>query len=85
MSARPSPTQMFLADALSTDPSNEEAPYTHPAHPENGEYTNWQPSSGRRTWLTLLGFLNRGWHRYSCWICLEAIRQCIRLAQRDIA
>jgi uncharacterized protein HemX len=57
MSARPSPTQMFLADALSTDPSNEEAPHIHPAHPEDGEYTNWQPSSGGRTWLTLLGFL----------------------------
>jgi hypothetical protein len=54
MSATPSPTQMFLADALSTEPPGEETPYIRP-DPENDETTNWQPSSGKRTWLTLLG------------------------------
>ncbi len=56
MSATPSPTQLFLADALSTELSSEEAPYIRPTDPENGEFTNSQPSSDRRTWLTLLGF-----------------------------
>ncbi len=57
MSATPSPTQLFSADALSNEASSEEAPYIHPADLENGEFTNWQPSSGKRTWLTFLGFL----------------------------
>jgi hypothetical protein len=57
MSATPSPTQQFLADALSTEPLSEEAPYIHPADLENGEFTNGQPSSGKRAWLTFVGFL----------------------------
>jgi uncharacterized protein HemX len=57
MSATPSPTQLFLADALSTEPLREEAPYIHPADLENGEFTNGQPSAGKRTILTTVGFL----------------------------
>ncbi len=57
MIATPSPTPRFSADALSNEPPSEEAPYLHPADVENGELTNWQPSSGKRTWLTFLGFL----------------------------
>jgi len=56
MSATPSPTQPFLADALSTEPLSEEAPYIHPADLENGEFTNGQPSSRKRAWLTFVGF-----------------------------
>jgi hypothetical protein len=43
MSATPSSTQLFLADALSTEPLSEEAPYIQPADLENGEFTNGQP------------------------------------------
>jgi hypothetical protein len=57
MSATPSPTQLFLADALSTEPLSEEAPYIHPAGAENGEVANGQPSPGKRAWLTIVGFL----------------------------
>jgi hypothetical protein len=57
MNATPSPTQLFLADALSTDPLSEEAPYIQPAELENSEFANRQPSRGKRTWLTFVGFL----------------------------
>jgi hypothetical protein len=55
MSATPSPTQLFLADALSTEPSSEEAPYFHSADLENGEFTNGQPPPGKRAWLIFVG------------------------------
>jgi hypothetical protein len=57
MSATPSPTQLFLADALSTEPLREEAPYIHAADLKNGEFTNGQPSAGKRAFLTFVGFL----------------------------
>jgi hypothetical protein len=57
MSATPSPTQLFLADALSTEQLSEEAPYIHPADLENGEFTNGQPSRGKRAWPIFVGFL----------------------------
>jgi uncharacterized protein HemX len=57
MSATPSPTQLFLADALSTEPFHEEAPYIHPAGPENGEFTNGQPSAGKRAFRTFVAFV----------------------------
>jgi hypothetical protein len=57
MSVTPSPTQLFLADALSTEPLSEEAPYIQPADLENGELANGRPSAGKRTWLTFVGFL----------------------------
>jgi hypothetical protein len=57
MSATPSPTQLFLADALSTEPLNEEAYYVHPAELENGEFTNGQPSLFKRAWPIVVGFL----------------------------
>jgi hypothetical protein len=57
MSATPSPTQLFLADALSTEPLSEEPPYIHPAELEkNGEFTNRHPLPGKLAWLTF-GFL----------------------------
>jgi hypothetical protein len=56
MSATPSPTQLFLAEALSTEPLSEEAPYIHPADLENGEFTNGQPSRGKRAWPIFVGF-----------------------------
>jgi hypothetical protein len=57
MSATPSPTRLFLAEALSTDPLSEEAPYIHPADQENAEFANGQSSSATRAWLTFVGFL----------------------------
>jgi hypothetical protein len=57
MSATPCQTQLFLADALATEPSSEEAPYIHAADPENGQFTNDHPSAGKRIWLTLVFFL----------------------------
>jgi hypothetical protein len=48
MSTTPSPTQLFLADALSTEPLSEEAHYIHPADLENGEFTSGQLSPGKR-------------------------------------
>jgi hypothetical protein len=57
MSATPSPTQLFLADALPTEPLSEEAHYIHPADVENGEFANGQPLPGKRAWLTFVGFL----------------------------
>jgi hypothetical protein len=57
MNAAPSPTQLFLADALSTEPLSEEAPYIDPADFEkNGEFTNGQPLPAKQAWLTF-GFL----------------------------
>jgi hypothetical protein len=55
MSATPSPTQLFLADA--TEPSSEEAPYIHTADSENSQLTNDRPSAGKRVWLILIFFL----------------------------
>jgi hypothetical protein len=43
MSATSSPTQLFLADALSTEPLTEEASYIHPADLENGEFMSGHP------------------------------------------
>jgi hypothetical protein len=57
MSTTPSPTQLFLADALSTEPLSEDTHYIHPADLENGEFANGQPSPGKRAWLTFVGFL----------------------------
>jgi uncharacterized protein HemX len=57
MSATPSPTQLSLADALSTGSSSEEAPYIHRDDLKNGEFTNGRPPSGKRAWLTFVGFL----------------------------
>jgi uncharacterized protein HemX len=51
MTATPSPTELFLADALATEPPSEEAFYIHPADLEN---TNGQPSPGKRAWLTVV-------------------------------
>jgi hypothetical protein len=57
MNSTPSPTQLFLADALSTEPLSEEAHYLHPGDRKNGEFASGQPSSGKLVWLTLVGFL----------------------------
>jgi hypothetical protein len=54
MNATPIPSQLFLADALSTEP---QAPYIQPAELENGEFANGHLSPGKRTWLTFVGFL----------------------------
>jgi hypothetical protein len=53
MTATPSPTQLFLADALSSEPLSEEAPYIDPAELEkNSELTNGQSLPGKQAWLT---------------------------------
>jgi hypothetical protein len=52
MSATPSPTQLFLADASATEPSSEEALYA--TDPENDQFTNDYPSAGKRVWFTLV-------------------------------
>jgi uncharacterized protein HemX len=54
MSATLSPTQLFLADELSAEPSSEEALYIHQADLENGQ---GQPPPDKRTWLTVVHFL----------------------------
>jgi hypothetical protein len=53
MSATLSPTQSFLADELSTEPSSEEALYIHPADLENGQLMNGR-SLGKRAWVTVV-------------------------------
>jgi hypothetical protein len=50
MSAMPSPTQLFLANELSTESSDEEESFIHSAHLENGQFT-------KQAWLTVIRIL----------------------------
>jgi len=53
MSATPSPTQLFLADSLPVELSNDEA--LHIGSDNAGQFTNAWPA-GKRTWLIFAGF-----------------------------
>ena len=57
MSATPSPTQLFLADALPIEQSDEETAHIRQADLANGQFMIGWPSLGKRTWLTLACFL----------------------------
>src|SRR5215468_7098093 len=55
MSATLSPTQLFLADSLPVELSNDEAHHIGSDNAESGQFTNGWPA-GKRTWLTFTGF-----------------------------
>jgi hypothetical protein len=57
MSATPSPTESFLADALPIEQLDEETAHIRQADLENGQFTIGWASLGKRAWLTLACFL----------------------------